>query len=52
MMYRDMDRPGQGPLGQEGMERLLRERSEPFYNQILSDAEAGYVQPSIWSTDN
>ena len=52
MLYRDMDRPGQGPLGQEGMERLLRERSEPFYNQILSDAEAGYVQPSIWSTDN
>jgi hypothetical protein len=44
-----MDRPGQGPLGQEGLERLLRERSEPFYNQVLSDANVGYVQPSIWS---
>lgn len=48
-LYRDMDRPVVGPLGQEGIERLLEERAEPFRKQLMSDAEAGYVQPSVWS---
>ena len=48
-LYRDMDRPVVGPLGQEGVERLLEEKGMPFYNQLISDSEAGYVQDSVWS---
>lgn len=48
-LYRDMDRPVVGPLGQEGIENLLEKTATPFLKQLHADAEAGYVQPSIWS---
>jgi hypothetical protein len=43
-----MDKPG-GAMTKEGLDELLFKAAQPFYEQILSDAEAGYVQPSIWS---
>ena len=48
MLYQNMDRPGQGPLGQKGMEEFLMKRIQPFMNQLKSDSEAGYIQNSIW----
>ena len=45
----NMDRPG-GRMTKKGLDEFLFKRSQPFYEQILSDAKAGYVQPSIWST--
>jgi len=33
-----------------GLQTFLDKVSAPFYEQILSDAEKGYVQDSIWST--
>lgn len=48
-LYRDMDRPVVGPLGQEGIENLLEKTATPFLKQLHADAEAGYVQSSIWS---
>ena len=44
----NMDKPG-GPMTQEGLEKFLFEKTQPFYNQLLDDAEKGYVQDSIWS---
>jgi hypothetical protein len=37
-------------MTKKGLDEFLFKRSQPFYEQILSDAKAGYVQPSIWST--
>ena len=49
MLYQDIDRPGQGPLGEKGIQEFLMEKAKPFYDQLASDAEAGYIQDSIWS---
>ena len=44
-----MDRPAQGPLGAEGMQKFLIKQTKPFYSQLQKDAEAGYIQDSVWS---
>ena len=45
----NMDKPG-GPMTQEGLEKFLFEKTQPFYNQLLDDAEKGYVQDSTYAT--
>jgi len=44
-----MDKPG-GPMTKEGLDKFLFEKTQPFYEQILDDAEKGYIQDSIWAT--
>jgi hypothetical protein len=45
----NMDKPG-GPMTQQGLEKFLFEKTQPFYDQLLDDAEKGYVQDSIYAT--
>ena len=45
----NMDRPG-GPMTKEGLDKFLFDKTQPFYEQILDDAEKGYIQDSIWAT--
>jgi len=45
----NMDKPG-GPMTQQGLEKFLFEKTQPFYDQLLDDAKKGYVQDSIWAT--
>ena len=45
----NMDKPG-GPMTKEGLNKFLFDKTQPFYEQILDDAEKGYVQDSIWAT--
>lgn len=49
MLYQNMDRPAQGPLGAEGMQKFLIKQTKPFYSQLQKDAEVGYIQDSVWS---
>ena len=45
----NMDKPG-GPMTQQGLEKFLFEKTQPFYDQLLDDAEKGYVQDSVYAT--
>jgi len=45
----NMDKPG-GPMTKEGLDKFLFEKTKPFYNQLLDDAEKGYVQDSVYAT--
>ena len=45
----NMDKPG-GPMTEDGIRNFLEQTTEPFYNQLESDAEKGYIQDSVYAT--
>jgi len=45
----NMDKPG-GPMTEDGIRNFVHKTTEPFYEQLKSDAEKGYIQDSVYAT--
>lgn len=45
----NMDKPG-GPMTEDGIRNFVHKVTQPFYEQLESDAEKGYIQDSVYAT--